>query len=105
MTYSDTLKANGFTHQEVSGGSLKVTTPIDGSVIAEVKTHSIVEAEKVITRAAMTGLEQDPIQNAVWLFTRPVSETLRMPKFFRNNGSSELPITTWAPTMDSESIH
>ncbi|MBZ8133864.1 aldehyde dehydrogenase family protein [Afifella sp. IM 167] len=52
MTYSDILKACGLTEEETGGGALAVTTPVDGSVIARLKTHSKEDAETMIGKAA-----------------------------------------------------
>ena len=51
MNHAEILKANGFSESELSGGDLAVTTPVDGSVIANVKTHSIQEGEAIIANA------------------------------------------------------
>jgi len=40
MNSSEILKASGFTSAELTGGTLVVHTPIDGSEIASLKTHS-----------------------------------------------------------------
>lgn len=52
MTFSEILAANGFTEEEINGGGLVVTTPVDGSVIASVKTHSADDATAVIAKGA-----------------------------------------------------
>lgn len=52
MPFSDILSANGFSNAELQGGKLKVTTPVDGSVIANVKIHNADEAKAVIGKAA-----------------------------------------------------
>jgi aldehyde dehydrogenase (NAD+) len=52
MSFSEILTANGFTSDELNGGTLTVTTPVDGSVIASVKSHNIKEARTVIAKAA-----------------------------------------------------
>ncbi|MBQ4824302.1 aldehyde dehydrogenase family protein [Leisingera sp. HS039] len=51
MPHSDILAAAGLTQAELTGGSLSVTTPVDGSEIARLKTHSAVEAEAQISAA------------------------------------------------------
>ncbi|MCF6429983.1 aldehyde dehydrogenase family protein [Leisingera sp. MMG026] len=51
MPHSDILAASGLTQAELTGGSLSVTTPVDGSEIARLKTHSAVEAEAQIGAA------------------------------------------------------
>ncbi|WP_299285641.1 aldehyde dehydrogenase family protein [uncultured Tateyamaria sp.] len=51
MSFQSILSACGLTFDQVTGGTLKVTTPVDGSVIAEVKTHSLAEAQAAISKA------------------------------------------------------
>ncbi|QAX31977.1 L-piperidine-6-carboxylate dehydrogenase [Leisingera sp. NJS204] len=51
MPHSDILAAAGLTQAELTGGSLSVTTPVDGSEIARLKTHSAAEAEAQISAA------------------------------------------------------
>ncbi|MBY6058545.1 aldehyde dehydrogenase family protein [Leisingera daeponensis] len=51
MPHSDILAAAGLTQAELTGGSLTVTTPVDGSEIARLKTHSTAEAEAQIAAA------------------------------------------------------
>ncbi|UWQ77290.1 aldehyde dehydrogenase family protein [Leisingera sp. M658] len=51
MPHSDILAAAGLTQAELAGGSLAVTTPVDGSEIARLKTHSAAEAEAQISAA------------------------------------------------------
>ncbi|WP_291730304.1 aldehyde dehydrogenase family protein [Leisingera sp. F5] len=51
MPHSDILAAAGLTQAELTGGSLSVTTPVDGSEIARLKTHTAAEAEAQITAA------------------------------------------------------
>ncbi|MGL4489495.1 MAG: aldehyde dehydrogenase family protein, partial [Rhizobiaceae bacterium] len=51
MTHSNILAACGLTKAEVSGGSLVVTTPIDGSVIAELKTETSAQVQAKIAKA------------------------------------------------------
>ncbi|UWQ35287.1 aldehyde dehydrogenase family protein (plasmid) [Leisingera sp. M527] len=51
MLHSDILAAAGLTQAELAGGSLAVTTPVDGSEIARLKTHSAAEAEAQISAA------------------------------------------------------
>ncbi|MGS4919286.1 MULTISPECIES: L-piperidine-6-carboxylate dehydrogenase [Mameliella] len=48
MTYQDILDACGLTAAETTGGTLSVTTPVDGSEIARVPMHSIADAEAAI---------------------------------------------------------
>jgi aldehyde dehydrogenase (NAD+) len=51
MTHSDILAAAGLTDAELTGGSLAVTTPVDGSEIARLKMHTQAEAEAQIAAA------------------------------------------------------
>jgi aldehyde dehydrogenase (NAD+) len=51
MTYQQILNACGFTSDELAGGALSVTTPIDGSEIARLRQHSPRDAEAMIARA------------------------------------------------------
>ncbi len=50
MTYQDILTACGLTPAETVGGSLSVTTPVDGSVIASVPMHSVKDAQLAIAK-------------------------------------------------------
>ena len=52
MSFLDILSANGFSNDEIAEGDLIVTTPVDGSIIAKIKTHSIEESKTVIKNAA-----------------------------------------------------
>lgn len=51
MTHSDILAAAGLTDAELTGGSLAVTTPVDGSEIARLKMHTPTEAAAQIAAA------------------------------------------------------
>lgn len=51
MSYSDILAATGVQEQGVSGGTLIVTTLVDGSGIARLATHTPTEAEAMIDKA------------------------------------------------------
>jgi aldehyde dehydrogenase (NAD+) len=51
MPYSQILTAAGFTQDDLSGGSLSVKTPVDGSEIACIAMHSPAEAEAQIVKA------------------------------------------------------
>ncbi|MEZ5910801.1 MAG: aldehyde dehydrogenase family protein [Paracoccaceae bacterium] len=51
MTHSDILHACGFGKAELTGGTLAVTTPIDGSEIARVKVNTLAETEAAIAAA------------------------------------------------------
>ncbi|AXI48895.1 aldehyde dehydrogenase family protein [Sulfitobacter sp. SK012] len=51
MSFQEILTACGLTEDVTTGGSLSVTTPVDGSEIAKVKTHSIEEAAAMIALA------------------------------------------------------
>ncbi|KHQ51640.1 L-piperidine-6-carboxylate dehydrogenase [Mameliella alba] len=48
MTYQDILDACGLTAAETTGGTLSVTTPVDGSEIARAPMHSVADAEAAI---------------------------------------------------------
>lgn len=52
MSFSPILSAAGFKPEELKGGTLRVTTPIDGSEIAQLKTHSLSDAQMQIDRAS-----------------------------------------------------
>ena len=51
MSFQSILTACGLTSDQITGGTLKVTTPVDGSVIAEVKTHSVADAHVAVSAA------------------------------------------------------
>lgn len=51
MTYSHILKAAGFGEAELNAGALVVTTPVDGSEIARLATHSLADANEQIADA------------------------------------------------------
>ncbi|SPJ28047.1 L-piperidine-6-carboxylate dehydrogenase [Falsiruegeria mediterranea] len=51
MTHTDILTAAGLTELQLTGGTLSVTTPIDGSEIAQLKMHSVAEAQAQIAAA------------------------------------------------------
>jgi aldehyde dehydrogenase (NAD+) len=46
------LESCGFTPAELESGSMAVTTPIDGSQIASIKSHTPAEARTAIANAA-----------------------------------------------------
>ena len=69
----DVLRACGFASDELTGGNLTVTTPIDGSVIAEVPIHSAGDAEAAIARAVEAF--------AVWRTVPAVASIRRMVAF------------------------
>jgi aldehyde dehydrogenase (NAD+) len=48
MTGSDILKSAGFSKAELSGGTLTIHTPVDGSEIARIAMHSTADVEKMI---------------------------------------------------------
>lgn len=50
-SYSDILTAAGLSLKEVTGGTLSVTTPVDGSEIARLKLHSVADAQAQIAAA------------------------------------------------------
>ena len=49
--YVSILTASGLSQNATSGGSLKVYTPVDGSLIASLPTHSVSEAKEQISKA------------------------------------------------------
>ena len=51
MTAKDTLAALGLTTETLTGGSLKVTSPIDGATLAEIQETNPAEMAGVIARA------------------------------------------------------
>ena len=51
MTHSNILAASGLTKAEVSGGSLVVTTPVDGSILAQLQTATVAQVEAKIAKA------------------------------------------------------
>ena len=51
MTAKDTLAALGLTTETLTGGSLKVTSPIDGATLAEIHETNPAEMPGVIARA------------------------------------------------------
>jgi aldehyde dehydrogenase (NAD+) len=51
MPHSQILAAAGFSTDSLTGGSLSVTTPVDGSEIARLTPHSLAEAEAQIAHA------------------------------------------------------
>lgn len=51
MTHADVLKSNGFTEAELSGGTLAVTSPIDGAQIAMLAETPIQQMPDVIAKA------------------------------------------------------
>ncbi|WP_424944069.1 aldehyde dehydrogenase family protein [Aliiroseovarius crassostreae] len=51
MTFSNILAANGFDQTELTGGTLAVTTPVDGSQIAQLREHTVEDATAQIAAA------------------------------------------------------
>lgn len=51
MTNQEIIAACGLTPAQITGGDLEITTPIDGSVIANVPTHSLAEAYAIIAKS------------------------------------------------------
>lgn len=51
MNHNKILKDCGFAKSDLEKGKLKVTTPIDGSLIAHVKTHTAAQAKDTIKKA------------------------------------------------------
>ena len=52
MSFQPILDACGLTSDQTTGGSLAVTTPVDGSVIANVTPHTVAQADQAIAKAA-----------------------------------------------------
>ncbi|MBY5986581.1 aldehyde dehydrogenase family protein [Roseovarius atlanticus] len=50
MKYQDILDACGLTVAQTTGGTLSVTTPVDGSEIARVPMHTVADAEAAIAK-------------------------------------------------------
>ncbi|WP_420557937.1 aldehyde dehydrogenase family protein [Roseovarius sp.] len=50
MKYQDILDACGLTAAQTTGGTLSVTTPVDGSEIARVPMHTVADAEAAIAK-------------------------------------------------------
>ncbi|MBL4769048.1 MAG: aldehyde dehydrogenase family protein, partial [Rhodobacteraceae bacterium] len=51
MSYQEILAACGLKSAETTGGTLVVTTPVDGSIIATVMTHTPADAQAAIQKA------------------------------------------------------
>jgi len=51
MTHTDILTASGLTQDELTGGTLAVQTPVDGSEIAKLRTDSLEDASAAIDKA------------------------------------------------------
>lgn len=51
MSHTDILTAAGLSEAQLTGGTLPVTTPIDGSEIARLKMHNVADAEAQIAAA------------------------------------------------------
>lgn len=52
MSFMQIMENCGLTTDETTNGSLAVATPIDGSIIAMLKTHSVVDAKTMISASA-----------------------------------------------------
>ncbi|QFT60880.1 Aldehyde dehydrogenase family protein (plasmid) [Sulfitobacter sp. THAF37] len=50
MKYQDILDACGLTAADTTGGTLAVTTPVDGSEIGQVPMHTVADAKAAIAR-------------------------------------------------------
>ncbi len=51
MTPSEILESAGLAKSDITGGTLDVFTPVDGSVIAQLKTHSTRDVDAMIAKA------------------------------------------------------
>jgi len=52
MTSTEILNSAGFSSSQLSGGTLVVHTPVDGSELAKLKTHNRADVKTMIARAA-----------------------------------------------------
>lgn len=52
MSHNEIIAACGLSTDDVTGGSLIVTTPVDGSQIAALKPHSSSDAKAMIAKAS-----------------------------------------------------
>ncbi len=52
MTSTEILNSAGFSSSQLSGGTLVVHTPVDGSELAKLKTHNRADVENMIAKAA-----------------------------------------------------
>lgn len=50
MAHADILSANGLQKADITGGTLAVSTPVDGAEIARIKTHSADDARAMIAK-------------------------------------------------------
>lgn len=50
MAHSDILAANGLRKADITGGTLAVSTPVDGAEIALLKTHSADDLRAMIAK-------------------------------------------------------
>ena len=57
MSYQEILTRLGLTHDALTGGDLVVSTPIDGSVIARISTHTPQQVDQVIRQATDAFVE------------------------------------------------
>lgn len=51
MTPSEILKSAGLVPSDVNGGTLEVFTPVDGGLLAKLKTHSTTDVEAMIAKS------------------------------------------------------
>ena len=57
MSFMQIMENCGLTTDVTTSGSLAVTTPVDGSIIAMLKTHSVVDAKSMISASAAAFLK------------------------------------------------
>ena len=57
MSYQEVLTRLGLAHDALTGGDLEVSTPIDGSVIASLSTHTPQQLDQVIREATRAFVE------------------------------------------------
>ncbi|MEM9669948.1 MAG: aldehyde dehydrogenase family protein [Pseudomonadota bacterium] len=55
--YTDILQACGFTESELDGGELPVLTPIDGCLIASVRSHALTDVQGAVDRSNQAFLK------------------------------------------------
>ncbi len=57
MDFNTTCRALGLQKSDLTGGDLSVYSPVDGSLLAEVKTHSIDETKQMIQQSQQAFLQ------------------------------------------------
>jgi len=72
MSHLNILQAAGFTAAELSGGTLAVHSPVDGSEIARLQTHSIDDVQSMIGKGVEAFKSWRNTRWSVARFTRRV---------------------------------